>query len=273
MKDELIENHRKELEELEKIIEKAQSSLKNAPEGSLRISKKKNTVQYYWRTDPKDTHGKYIKKSQQKLIQQLAQKNYDKKILEIAYKNKDIMKKFLSVYHPEGFVEIYEKIPYYKRKFIKPYVLPNELYIELWKRREQEEKDQYQKNNLYFQVGDSGILTENGEYVRSKSEKILADKLYSMNIPYVYEVPLLIKGYGYIKPDFKVLNKRTRKEYYWEHLGMMGDTDYCEKAIKKIEAYEKNQIYQGEKLILTYETQTHPISIKVIENLIQKFLL
>lgn len=108
--------------------------------------------------------------------------------------------------------------------------------------------------------------------MRSKSEKILADKLYMMGVPYVYEVPLYIKGYGYIKPDFTVLNKRTRREYYWEHLGMMDDKEYCEKAIKKIEGLERNDIFPGKKLILTYETKDHPLNIKIVEKLVKEYL-
>ena len=80
---------------------------------------------------------------------------------------------------------------------------------------------------------DIEILTEKGESVKSKSEKIIADKLNMMNIPYCYEVPLYLKGYGYVKPDFKVLNVATRKEYYWEHYGMMDNKDYIIKALKK----------------------------------------
>ena len=59
--------------------------------------------------------------------------------------------------------------------------------------------------------GDNAIITEKGEAVRSKSEKIIADKLYMKEIPYVYEQPLYLKGYGYVVPDFKILNVRTKK--------------------------------------------------------------
>ncbi|MFQ9213592.1 MAG: hypothetical protein ACLR4C_08105 [Eubacterium ventriosum] len=42
-----------------------------------------------------------------------------------------------------------------------------------------------------------------------------------------------------------MLNRKTRKEIYWEHLGMMDDADYVEKAIKKIELYEKMGYFKG----------------------------
>ena len=92
------------------------------------------------------------------------------------------------------------------------------------------------------------------------------------NIPYRYEYPLYLEGYGKIHPDFMALNVNTRTVFYWEHMGMMDDTEYVENAIRRIEAYEKNDIFPGENLILTYETQRHPMSPRVIEQKIRKYL-
>ena len=87
-----------------------------------------------------------------------------------------------------------------------------------------------------------------GDYVGSKSEAIIADRLFANDIPYHYEVAFTPEGeadtsrpvfdmygrlMGYeglgtdpydrdtLHPDFYVLNKRTRKTYYWEHLGRL----------------------------------------------------
>ena len=43
------------------------------------------------------------------------------------------------------------------------------------------------------------------------------------------------------------------KELYWEHMGMMDNGEYAEKAVRKISAYYQNGIYPGEALILTFE--------------------
>jgi hypothetical protein len=120
---------------------------------------------------------------------------------------------------------------------------------------------------------DTEIYTEKGEMVRSKSEKILADKFNLLGIPYIYEKPLYLEGYGYVHPDFTLLNVRKKKEYYLEHFGMMDNPEYTVKTVQKLETYEKNGIFPGEKLLLTYETGSHPLNMKTVENLIQKFLL
>ena len=117
------------------------------------------------------------------------------------------------------------------------------------------------------------ILTEKGEAVRSKSEKIIADKLYMKGIPYVYEQPLYLKGYGYVVPDFKVLNIRTRKEYYLEHFGMMDDSEYLRKVLRKIETFQKNNIFPGDNLLMTFETSDSPLNTRILEELVKKYLV
>lgn len=46
------------------------------------------------------------------------------------------------------------------------------------------------------------ILTDRGERVRSKTEKIMADYFYRKGIEYKYEQPIYLKGLGTVYPDF-----------------------------------------------------------------------
>ena len=78
------------------------------------------------------------------------------------------------------------------------------------------------------------IITERGERVRSKSEKIIADKLYMLGIPYRYEYPLVLEGNITIYPDFAILRMPQREEVYLEHFGMMDDEDYVENVLMKL---------------------------------------
>lgn len=94
--------------------------------------------------------------------------------------------------------------------------------------------------------------TKRGEYVRSKSELIIADRLFDAGIPYHYEVACERKNWIISYPDFLVLNPRTKKEYYWEHFGMMGDPTYLEQALGKIEKYARYGITLGNNLIATF---------------------
>lgn len=53
---------------------------------------------------------------------------------------------------------------------------------------------------------------------------------------------------------------------------MMDNPEYARAAIRKIESYEKNGIYLGENLILTFETQQNVLDFKIIEEMIDRYL-
>lgn len=148
---------------------------------------------------------------------------------------------------------------------MNPLILSDEEYVKNWETVEYPLKKFCEDAPEYY--------TYKGERVRSKTEILIANTLKDYNIPYRYECPLYLNGFGMIHPDFTALNVRLRKEFYWEHLGMMDDLEYVQKALNRIDAYEKKDIYPGEKLILTYETYRNPISSKSIEKMIQHYLL
>ena len=64
-----------------------------------------------------------------------------------------------------------------------------------------------------FKEGVPVILTEKGERVRSKSEKIIADYFYRKNILYKYEKPLYLNGYGIVYPDFTLLSRKQERKF------------------------------------------------------------
>ena len=79
-------------------------------------------------------------------------------------------------------------------------------------------------------------------------------------------------GAGIIYPDFTFLSSKTRQEIYWEHEGMMDDEIYARNAIRKIHTYEKNGIYPGERLILTFETKAVALDTQIVKELVCKYL-
>jgi len=88
--------------------------------------------------------------------------------------------------------------------------------------------------------------TERGEMVRSKSELLIADKLYSRKIPYQYEASLKL-GSDTRYPDFTIVDDNTGKTFYWEHLGMLEDPVYEERWRRKLELYKREGIIPYEE--------------------------
>jgi hypothetical protein len=54
---------------------------------------------------------------------------------------------------------------------------------------------------------------------------------------------------------------------------MMDQTEYCKKALSRIEVYEKNGLMPGKELLLTHETKEHPIQTEIVVNMIKCFLV
>lgn len=52
----------------------------------------------------------------------------------------------------------------------------------------------------------------------------------------------------------------------------MDDEDYARKAVQKIDVYESNGIYMGERLIVTFETSEKILGTKEIERIVHRFL-
>ena len=72
-----------------------------------------------------------------------------------------------------------------------------------------------------------------------------------------------------IYPDFTILQVESRKEIYWEHLGMMDNSEYCERALQKLNAYMKSDICLGDRLLISYETSKRPLDTKVLDKIIR----
>jgi len=240
-----------------------ENSLKNAPEGHLRVSQSGGKVQYYKRTDPKDFNGKYLTDEEIQIACKLAQKDYDKKVLRAAEQELNAIQKYKSKYPTKTPEQIYESLHKARQKLIFPIKETDEQFIARW------EAVKYQRKEFYD--GTPEFYTAKGERVRSKSEVIIADALNREGIPYRCEYPAYIKGIGNFYPDFTVLDVKKRKEIIWEHFGMMADSEYAQNFVSKINHYERNGYYLGDNLICTFETGEKPLSQKVVKSMIERY--
>ena len=64
-------------------------------------------------------------------------------------------------------------------------------------------------NQNSFKEKELKFVTNNGVRVRSKSEKIIGDKLEELGIPYIYEASLRLPNGRYFSPDFTLLSLRN----------------------------------------------------------------
>lgn len=244
-----------------KILQQAKNNLKNAPEGTLRLSCNKNKVQYYHSIKGGKYNGTYIPKSEEEYAKKLAQKDYDEKIILCAQKRLKQIDRILTDYEDDEIEQIFLKQHRERQRLVQPVEPTWEQLVKSWMEEEYEAKG--------FAEGTPIIYSARGERVRSKTERTIADFLYKNNVPYKYECPLYLKGYGTIYPDFTILSKKKRKLVYWEHDGKMDDPEYAISAVKKIQTYEDNGIILGDNLIITFETAKTVLNTASLERIIQ----
>ena len=254
-----------EQDRLEKILQKTSKQLKDAPPGKLRLSRSNKCIQYYYCVPGGRKNGEYLPREKEKLAYRLSQKSYDEKIKKLAEKRLSQIRRITEDYDEEEIEKIFLAEHPERQKLIEPAEPVWEQQLSKWAAEDYKRKE--------FQEDMPVILTEKGERVRSKSEKILADYFYRNGILYKYECPLHLKRFGTVHPDFTFLSRKTKQEIYWEHDGRMDDPVYAQNAVRKIQAYEENDIYPGERLILTFETGKIVLDTRTIERLAYRYLL
>ena len=95
--------------------------------------------------------------------------------------------------------------------------------------------------------------TDKGHLVRSKSELVIANKLWEMRVPYEYE--RLYHGEvvpGLALPDF-TFEALDGSVIVWEHLGMLDKPRYREDWDHKLRWYLENGFEEGRNLFITRE--------------------
>ncbi len=252
----LSEQHRR----LSRWIHSAEDFLCDCPQGTLIINQKRNHCDFY-QQESGSKYRKYLRKDDMELVKALAQKEYAKKFLSAAHaKEKDLerlIKKNLScsaqdMYSP--LIHVYTSCSAPRRQLILPYVPPDDELIRSW------QAEPYQGGE--FRPGQPIFLTERGEQVRSKSEKIIADRYHSLGIPYRYEYPVYLSGLGSVYRDFSLLDLQERVVVGHEHLGMMQKSDYSLKNLCKIDAYRRSGFEIGKDLLLSFESDDHPLDME-----------
>lgn len=254
---EILLSKEKEYQKLQDYIKKAEYDF---VEGSLAI-KVRNNIKYV----NKQKKISYIPKSNIELAKSLAKKSYLIKLERLVNKRLRQFSEMLKDYSEGELDETYEKLHPNRKHLFSPIFPTKRQILEEWK------STPYVSNS--FLSSAPLITTNKGDKVRSKSEKILDDKFYSLDIVYKYECPLVLDGYKKIYPDFTFISPYTCQEIYWEHFGMMDDSDYAASAIRKIAVYEKNGISIGKNLIVTFESSKITFDTSYVDSLISRYLI
>lgn len=209
----------------------------------VKKDKRRNKVSYKYY---KYLNGKcsYLSKTNCKNeIRILSQKTYDSKMLENCRRELEQIIKLERFETDECATDTWNRLPDSIKEYSTPIEIPLSHIIERF------EKTSHGSSG--DKPGQYRVTTEEGILVKSKAEQIIADELYRRGIPYRYERSVRCLDDTIRSPDFTILDKRTGKHYYWEHMGMMENPEYIRKQCDKMYSYSVTGIVPGHNLIIT----------------------
>ena len=246
---------------MSELIRKGEIRLRELPEGRLKI-RRSGSHTYYYRSGSGRTGGeKILGGEEDKLIRNLAQKTYLENIVKTAKEEQAALKKALDSYPQLLPEQIYGTLPEERQALINPIVPTDEEFVRQWLAIPFKPKE--------IKEGTAFYVTMKGERVRSKSEQIIADRLFAKGIPYKYECPLKVGRETY-HPDFTILRLSDRQEIYYEHIGKLDDPQYVNDNAPKYNAYYRNGILPGVKLFMTFETSEYPLDMRALDKVIEE---
>lgn len=228
------------------------------PEGTVKIKRTKY-VSYYYLCLGK-TEIRRLTGEDNELLKTLIQKSYLKTVLKATKDEIHAIEKLKSNYPAQILEDVYDNLPDERKAYATPIVPGDEKYVQNWLAIPYTPKP--------FRQDAPEFYTMKGERVRSKSEVIIADRLFAKGIPYKYECPLKI-GQEIIHPDFTILRMSDRKILYHEHCGKMGDHEYVENMIDRVNKYGRAGIYIGNNLFLSLESADTQIDISWLDKFIE----
>lgn len=230
------------------------SKIQSLPDGKLLCTCDKNNSKYY---------HKILDKSKQKLAEQLAIKAYIHALLKDISHELIANHFYLRHYTNKSSVESLLEHPGIQ-KLLHPYFKPHSEELAEWMYSSYKRNPNYPEHLIHNTVLNFPV--------RSKSESMITMVLHTYNIPFRYECKFVL-GSQIVYPDFTIRHPQTGEWYYWEHLGKMDDPGYYKNKFRLLEKYTVHGIIPSINLILTFETKEHPLTINVIQKIIEHYFL
>ena len=250
--------------------EALQDELSTLPSGHLYYYVTKDGHTYYYERLPKIGARKRNKRvginKNPERLKELIRKEYVEKALRVISRNIISLDSFIEDFNPCDETSIMED-------FIKKHPDKSSYIYASGKLNSTESYMTFSDEpaDAPFSKDLKSVSTD-GTKMRSLGEIAIAARLDHFGIQYKYEAALQVPDLRYV-PDFTIRRSHDGKTIYWEHLGMVSDRDYLHHNRKKFDDYEEYGIVPWRNLIVTYGTEDGGINMKIVDALIQSWLL
>ena len=251
----------------EKMLRDSLTILSRSPKGSLFIRERHRGTAYYQVYKEKTSSGwKTIHKnisSNTNYIKALTDKKVAEQRIVKCKSNLKLLRTLLEGYESCGYDAILQNLPDKYRLVEK---MHRDFLLEVCKNAPFIQCPKDPEKHIHE--------TQSGELVRSKSEVIIANALYSYGIPFHYEerFPYPDENGRYYYPDFVIMLPDGRI-LYWEHFGLLSKLSYCQHNAEKLYHYQTNDVHIGKNLIITQDDSKGSCNSAFICKIIEEYIL
>ena len=251
---------------IEETAEDLQKEMEELPDGDLSVLRRGDR-RFFYQLFPKIGNRKKVRRkgitNDTQTIMGLVRKRYITKAVQVI--DKDIKVLEMAIKHYQPFDE---------ESLMSDYVAKNQgLEVGIYHGMQSDEAwaDDYKRQKDLFK--EQLIYTSaKGVPMRSLGEVYISSRLDHYGIPYRYEASIPHPDVSRI-PDFTIRRPRDGKIIYWEHMGLTDDESYMQRNDLKFVEYENAGIVPWDNLIVTYNMESGGYDAKIIEAMIQGWLL
>lgn len=250
--------------------------LAELPDGTLSFGRNvsKGRPYYKWyvaeNRNGRRTKKAYLRREQRALARKLARKSLLLARIKDIDHELNALSAYLSKHSTTNFWNKLVKAPgirdliseedYQGEKFLAPPEM--EEMLRQWVNEDYETNPAFPEQKI--------VPTDAGIMVRSKSEAIIVMFLTMFHIPFRYECKLVVGGHTFY-PDFTIRHPINGETFYWEHVGRLDLPDYRMVFLSKLRIYINNNIFPDSNLILTYESESHPLDSSIVMDKLKEF--
>jgi len=255
MEKKFLEYLEEEIAKTSTIIDGVKKKFNPNLKGVVWTRKIKNSDRLFYKLP--DGKAKYVNRYEQSNAKAIIKNNFYREEIKILSKRLVVLNKALKELQNNSVYDLYNNLPLYKQKFVDKYFETDEEFIARWK------EDHPHCDSMDV----TSFETKSGFFVKSKSEKIIADALFDNNIPFVYEIRVSFGNTESFVPDFAICDVKNRKTVIWEHFGLINDPDYRNKTVYKLIRYADSGYNLGDNFIYSLEGNSINCSNQIKANI------
>ena len=247
------------------VAERRMKELQDYGSSYLNRRRGNNGRYYYYKRERGQNKYAYLGPESCDEVNHIREYRYLKKLLDIIERDRQVLGILVEEHVPADYDAVNDRLPeLYRGARVKSAAADNKV-----RRKWKKEAEAYKARFRPFKPEELKVRTNDGTYVRSKSEGLIYNLLLEQGITFVYELPRRIGNKMYW-PDFTILSEIDNEtELYIEHQGMMSVEYYRDRFFEKLLEYWNDGYVQGLNIFFTFDGPDGGVDLTPVHELIR----